>query len=359
MKVLFITKEFVQNNLDGGAVVTKRNHKMLVSLFGPDNVDIIQFQQPTLIQKLINVLHKQSYGHSKAAYKLLLKKIKSTKYAFVFFNSSLYGPIVKLCHRKKIKTIVFYHNVETNYYYDMWKNKKTLLTFIFYKYVKNIEFKSSRYSDFRITLNSRDKNELKKQYGIASNCILPLSLDYPSRIDERTNQNVVYENYCLFLGSDFFANQHGVSWFIENVLPHINIKLVLVGSICNSIKAKYGLIKNLEYKGYVEDIGIWYHQAAFIVSPIFLGSGMKTKTVEALSYGKAIIGTDEAFVGIDADFNKIGAKCNTADEFIKAINNFSGSIFNEYAFSWFSENLSNNKVFMQFKEFVNINIGVV
>ena len=86
---------------------------------------------------------------------------------------------------------------------------------------------------------------------------------------------------------------------------------------------------------------------------------MKTKTVEALSYGKAIIGTDEAFVGIDADFNKIGAKCNTADEFIKAINNFSGSIFNEYAFSWFSENLSNNKVFMQFKEFVNINIGVV
>ena len=50
-----------------------------------------------------------------------------------------------------------------------------------------------------------------------------------------------------------------------------------------------------------------------------LGSGMKSKTAEALMYGKPILGTKEAFEGYDTDPAKVGALCNTATEFIETI----------------------------------------
>ncbi len=37
----------------------------------------------------------------------------------------------------------------------------------------------------------------------------------------------------------------------------------------------------------------------YIISPIFVGGGMKVKTCEALMYGKNIIGTSESFEGYD------------------------------------------------------------
>ena len=38
--------------------------------------------------------------------------------------------------------------------------------------------------------------------------------------------------------------------------------------------------------GEVESLAQWYHDAYFVVAPIFDGSGMKTKVAEALMYGK-------------------------------------------------------------------------
>ena len=48
---------------------------------------------------------------------------------------------------------------------------------------------------------------------------------------------------------------------------------------------------------------------------------MKTKTAEALMFGKKIIGTPEAFSGYEGITNEVGRVCNSADEFIDAINN--------------------------------------
>ena len=41
----------------------------------------------------------------------------------------------------------------------------------------------------------------------------------------------------------------------------------------------------------VDCLETWYEKADVVISPIFLGSGMKTKTAEALMYGKPILGT--------------------------------------------------------------------
>lgn len=49
--------------------------------------------------------------------------------------------------------------------------------------------------------------------------------------------------------------------------------------------------------GSVDSLAPYYMGADVIIAPLFDGGGMKTKTVEALSYGKSIVATDEGLEG--------------------------------------------------------------
>lgn len=77
--------------------------------------------------------------------------------------------------------------------------------------------------------------------------------------------------------------------------------------------------KNIHIIGEVEDLAPWYYYADLVVEPIFEGDGMKTKTVEAMMFGKTILGSDEAFCGYEGLNNYL---CNTAEEFIKRITDY-------------------------------------
>ena len=49
------------------------------------------------------------------------------------------------------------------------------------------------------------------------------------------------------------------------------------------LKEKYKDNEKLEIKGTVEDISRYYYEDNIIISPIFHGSGIKTKTIEAMN----------------------------------------------------------------------------
>ena len=84
---------------------------------------------------------------------------------------------------------------------------------------------------------------------------------------------------------------------------------------------------------------------------------MKVKTTEALSYGKTIFGTTEAFEGYEVDYKKVGGLCNTTEEFIEAINKYiewwknnGKPAFNEYSYQIFKEKYSYEASMKKFKE---------
>ena len=52
---------------------------------------------------------------------------------------------------------------------------------------------------------------------------------------------------------------------------------------------------------------------------------MKVKTAEAMMYGRHIFASDEALEGYEVDGIDGIERCNTAEEYIKAINNFFNS----------------------------------
>lgn len=107
--------------------------------------------------------------------------------------------------------------------------------------------------------------------------------------------------------------------------------------------AKIYFYPKSEFLGYVQKLSTVLLNADYIISPIFKGSGMKVKTCESLMYGKNIIGTWEAFEGYEIDYQKVGAICNTEEEFIYTLNNFCSAKkekFNKYSRECFLEKYS-------------------
>jgi glycosyltransferase involved in cell wall biosynthesis len=163
--------------------------------------------------------------------------------------------------------------------------------------------------------------------------------------------HLIDQHCCLFVGSNFEANTQGLNWFIKKVMPSVNIHLVIIGA--GMSKAFYNT-DTITVMDYVEDLSDYYINTDFVISPILSGGGMKTKTAEALMWGKAIIGTDEVFYGYEID-NIAGLyRCNNENEMIEKIQSIyhdGVSNFNPAIRELFLEKYSFNGTIVMLKDF--------
>jgi glycosyltransferase involved in cell wall biosynthesis len=164
--------------------------------------------------------------------------------------------------------------------------------------------------------------------------------------------------FAIFVGGAFYANVHGIEWFIKNVVPFINIELIIIGRGFELLKNKLEVPGKVSVVGDVASLDDWYNKAHFVVAPIFDGSGMKTKVAEALMYGKKIVGSVEAFTGYDAVTGKVGWICKNADEFIMAIKDAQNSINNSFDLELrilYEEYYSNDSAYTRLVHILNSN----
>jgi hypothetical protein len=223
-----------------------------------------------------------------------------------------------------VPVVTFFHNVEVSLW-DFRFARVGLITKLLYLPLRRAIYKAEKnavlYSKYIMTLNRRDSNELTAIYHRSADILFPTSF-YDTYDTHAVDDSIADTKQLLFVGSDFFGNTEGLFWFIESCLDEIDAELMVVGSGMDRYTQKYSR-KRVKFAGYVTDIAACYYKAAAVVLPILSGSGMKTKTCEALMYGKTIFGTKEAFEGYDAlDVYKDHWLCNTAEDFIVNINNY-------------------------------------
>lgn len=348
MRILYIGDQIIGNPKDGGDAVKKRNRDMLSKIC--DKVDVIEIPKIGYIKHFINVLLLRNYGHTKALWEKIQDSI-NRKYDYVFIDGSSNGIYVKKLGKLSQRTIVFCHNVEYEYYKTKYHANKNLLNFILKRYVKYNERQAVQNAYKLVTLNSRDDECFLKYYDRKGDYKLPITF---GKASFHIGKEKCEGKFILFVGSNFCSNNEGICWFIKNVSPHIKIKTHIVGSCCNAIEEYLDINQypNIQLLGFVNDLDKEYREAAAVICPIFTGSGMKTKTIEALRYGKNIIGTSEAFMGVECDYSKIGGLCNTADEFIEAINHMKNDTFNDYSMNVFNLNYSEEVIYPRFKKFL-------
>lgn len=347
-----ITILYVGNNVEkvtsGYDRLNTRNLKLIRQI--PDvEVDIVEFQRYSVWDKLF--LHVG--GTSFALTKRILEKCRAKAYDFIFFSSSLQGPVIKQVKLRypALKVICNFHNIERHYAKEFLRVSGVRhLPFYFSAVIS--EAKAVKYMDYSLLLNSRDDEYLSKYYKKHANLVLPITVEDNFDIDkaltcEPVENNVVY----LFVGIAFYANVEGIRWFLKDVLPYIAGKLIIVGKGMDEYKSEFSSDR-VEVHGYVEDLAQFYYRASYVVSPILSGGGMKTKIAEALMYGKTVIGTQEALEGYIVE-KKATYRCDSASQFIEVINylNSAGKIaqYNPVSRKLYEEEYSNDSIFYKLK----------
>jgi hypothetical protein len=343
-KILYIGNN-IRSIKTGADSVNKRNIDFLERIFNEKLVIRELADKNTVGEKLNFYIG----GLTKNIEKDILEILSDPEFEYVFLSDSLLGRIAKKIKRKlkrNIKVITFYHNIEAHYAEEFIKTSG-FTHYPFYWAASFNESRTANYSDINIMLNNRDADELYKRYKIKTHTIIPVS--YSDKFDaNQTVEKKISPPVYLFVGVAFFANIEGVKWFIKNVLPFTPGTLKIIGKDMELHKTELQHEK-VEVHGYVEDLAHHYYNSSLVIAPIFVGGGMKTKTAEALMYGKTIIGTQEAFQGYLKD-NASMVECNNANDFIKVLCSQDFSPFNIVSRKSFENNYSNNIQFSKFKE---------
>jgi polysaccharide biosynthesis protein PslH len=321
-KILLVTNNFPEKALGGRELLSKLIYSVLYKIFST-NLEIFFLTKPSTSKekKLLGFFCGHMDGLNKESLELLMHKIEQTNVDIVFTNGSNLGAFVKIARKKfpNVRFVTFFHNVEFYFFLSLFiksKNPKSLFLAILIFFA---ERKAVMFSNTTIALNQRDSAALLSFYGDEAHAIFPMALEdqYSNVIPFARNND--QEEYILFVGGLFYANEYGIRWFIKNVVPEIKIKLLIVGRGFERLRDELEVQNKVQVIGATENLEKYYINAKFIIAPIFDGSGMKTKIAEAMMYGKKVIGTTEAFVGYEDHLPEAGWLCNSKVEFVQSI----------------------------------------
>ncbi len=171
------------------------------------------------------------------------------------------------------------------------------------------EIEGLKQADHLICVSQNDRDFLT-QYGLDAKVIPnPVDLELDKFIEnqedllDKLDNNLlklVKQPFCLFVGSQHPPNVEAVEKIrqiaqdFSQEYPHIDCNFIVVGSCWQPEHQD-----NFLSLGKVENqlLSLLYDKASIIISPILSGTGTSLKIMEAMAYGKVILGTTVAFRG--------------------------------------------------------------
>jgi glycosyltransferase involved in cell wall biosynthesis len=129
-----------------------------------------------------------------------------------------------------------------------------------------------------------------------------------------------------FVGSRYLANETGLLAFLEQAWPAIReqcpeTKMQVVGAVCE----RRGVVEaarrdeRIVLRGVLRDIKDLYAGPAVMICPLWVGSGLKIKMVEALAHGKAVVATPVAAQGLEDGIDDAFYLAHRAADFIEPV----------------------------------------
>jgi polysaccharide biosynthesis protein PslH len=256
----------------------------LKSFFSSKPYQVIRIQEPDFESKLIELLREHSFDI------IQLESIFLAEYI----------PIIRRVSQAKIA--IRNHNVEALVWERMVYKSNHFLKNLFYRYlskkIKRYEINKMHHADFLIPISSVDQHVFQK-WGYSGNMkTISVGLDmddYPlASVDS---------GELSFVGSlDWLPNIQGLQWFIEKVwqqykMGRISTLHVAGRNMPDSLKNKR--IKGVIFHGEIEDAKAFISKLPIMIVPLFSGSGMRIKILEAMALGRVVISTTLGCEGID------------------------------------------------------------
>lgn len=235
--------------------------------------------------------------------KLIRKEFETGSYDYAWFNYMKVKP--SGLNNKNTRIVIDMHDMQSaRIKLDVlpeigsMRQKKYFSTFF------NSEKKELQNCDIAISISPVETEAIKMTYKPLASLVTLKATD-----DIRRNLDSRYKFDIAFIGSNSAPNADGLVWFIQEVLPLVveenpRVKFLIQGNVNRNKAVKEAIANSIcksavTQQGFVESLESIYRESRIIICPIRYGTGMKIKVVEAMAYGKAIVGTPAAFEGID------------------------------------------------------------
>jgi glycosyltransferase involved in cell wall biosynthesis len=338
---MLLTNSLHTSSPGGRELLCKLNHDALKEIYG-DGLLLLELPRSRLkgLQSIIGAFRGHIDGLNDVVIRSALQMIQRENIGKVFVDGSNLGAFVKIVKRElpNVEISTFFHNVEARFFLGALRQTTALRALrAFGVLIVNYlaERKAVRCSDKIICLGERDSRLLQTLYGRAATHVSPMALHdtFPKKPEFSASEtgDKSREKFALFVGGVFYANQAGITWFINHVVPRIDIRIFIVGRGFDDFRPQLEREGKVVIVGAVDSLSEWYRNAHFVIAPIFDGSGMKTKIAEALMHGKKIVGTPEAFSGYEDIADRAGWVCESADDFVDAVRRAKDSVIKSFA----------------------------
>lgn len=180
--------------------------------------------------------------------------------------------------------------------------------------LRKYEFDMYRSADRILVFTPQDRVTMQYYAPDLAVSVSPTGVD----IEElQKNSPIPKESIILMTGyMQDPANEDGAKWFVHHVWPslrdrHSKLKFYIVGAEPrDGIKKLAHTDPRIIVTGKVKDLRPYRNRARVLVSPVRLGSGMRTKVLEAMASSLPVVSTSLGMAGIDA---QTGVNCFVAD----------------------------------------------
>lgn len=191
--------------------------------------------------------------------------------------------------------------------HDKFTNKKELIKAEYYSLTAKQEATALDRADFVLSIQDEETEFFKKLLPRKNILTVYTQFEYRETLSEN-KKNV------LFFSGDSDLNRNGINFFLTKVWPLVinevkEAHLIIGGGICKGLK-EHEKIENVEFAGYIDDVDEFYRRGNIAINPVYQGTGLKIKTLEAMSYGKITIVHPHSMAGL---FKKEGVPVLVGD----------------------------------------------
>lgn len=284
------------------------------------------------LKALLNLLFtRKPYNISRFYSKRTAGKIsallKERSFDIIQFEGLVMNLYLDLVKRESSARVVMRsHNVESDIWYSLAGETRQPLAKFYYKSlakrIERIEKKSLNRYDALLAISDTDREKF-----ITKGVSVPIFTLYPSLRSSAINPPIPKEGEITagFIGSlDWRPNIKGLIWFLEKVWPETKesktrINLIVAGRNPAPLIKREMKRAGVQYCGSPQLSSTFLEGINLLVVPLFSGSGIRIKIIEALMHGIPVVTTISGAEGLPHDIAGLIAITNDPSKMSAAI----------------------------------------
>lgn len=282
------------------------------------------------LRALVNLFSKKSYHVERFITPNFEKKLREVltgeTFDIIQFELLYLSPYLNIIRKLSDARIVLRaHNIEHLIWERIKNNCKNPVKRFYlnhlYKTLKHFELASIQRFDAIAAITGRDADYFKSHTKNIPVIDLPFGV-YPHRYPSKKTEP---EFPSLFhIGSmNWMPNEEGIRWFLDKVWPAAykrfpGVTLYLAGRNM-PWWLQHSSFPHVEIIGEVEDALEFMRSKAIMIVPLFSGSGIRIKIIEAMLAERPVISTSIGAEGINFTAGKDILIADTPEEFLDAI----------------------------------------